>query len=273
MIYSIFEQLLVVFPLLCGAYITLSLLKLPDFALESAYLCGAVAAYLGSDFSLPLILFLSVFGGTIVGALVTFLNQFLRIPFLLSAIVTNGFVHGATLLLLKGTVNAFKLSINLTELQLLFIVSGGCLLLIFFIMRSQMGYAFAIFGNNPRFLGSHRIKESYVVFIGIALAHSLAGMSGFLFSLTSGVVDVTMNFGVIMMCLTALMIGKFLKKGDQPTVLVPIVGVIGYFLMQQMLLKLGFNLKYFNAVQALFVLLFICTQKRSRNFTLDHLGV
>lgn len=273
MIYSIIEQALILFPLICGAYITISLLKLPDFALESAFLCGAVAVFLVNDFPFPLILFSSALGGIGVGLLVTFLNQVLSIPYLLSAIVANGIVHGVTLLMLKGTVNAFKLTFYLSEMQLLVVVSGCCLFLLSFVMRSEMGFSFAIFGNNPRFFASHRIKESYVVFIGIALAHSLAGISGFLFSLTSGVVDVTMNFGIILVCLTALMIGKFLIKGEKPSLLVPLFGVIGYFLMQQMLLKIGFNLKYFNAIQALFVLLFICTQNRGRNFTLDHLGV
>ena len=40
MILPILDQALIALPLLIGAYITLSLLKLPDFSIESAYLAG-----------------------------------------------------------------------------------------------------------------------------------------------------------------------------------------------------------------------------------------
>jgi ABC-type uncharacterized transport system permease subunit len=271
MIYSLLEQALIALPLLCGAYITLSLLKLPDFALESAYLCGAIASYLSSDLLLPIVLLTSVLGGFAVGIMVTVMNQVLRIPYLLSAIVTNGFVHGASLLALKGSVNGFSLAVG--ELQLLIGVTAVTLLAMCVLLRSQLGFSFAIYGSNPYFFANHGINSRYVVFAGVAIAHALAGISGFLFSLTSGVVDVSMNFGVIMLCITALMIGKLLRKGEVPCLLVPLAGIVGYLFMQQMLLNAGLNLKYFNAFQALVVLLIIGINKRNTNFTLDHLGV
>lgn len=81
MILSILEQALIALPLILGAYITLSLLKLPDFSIESAYLFGAVFAYLAKDLPFPFILGGAMGGGAIVGLFVTFFNQFLRIPF------------------------------------------------------------------------------------------------------------------------------------------------------------------------------------------------
>lgn len=126
---------------------------------------------------------------------------------------------------------------------------------------------------NPQFFDNHRISRRFVLFFGTILGHSLAAISGFLFSLTSGVVDLSMNFGVIMLCLTSLMIGKLLKKGDIPNLIVPMLGILAYFLMQQILLRMGLNLKYFNAFQALFVLSILFIGNRKNTYTLDHLGV
>ncbi len=273
MIYSIFEQSLIALPLIFGAYITLSLLKLPDFSIESAYLFGAVFAYLAKDMPLPIVVICSIVGGMSVGMIVFSLNQILKIPYLLSAIVTNGLIHGLTLFLLKGSVNGFSIASAISELTLLLTLLALIVTIIFILLRSEMGYCFAIYGNNPHFFDNHQISKKFVLFCGVVCGHGLAGLSGFLFSLTSGVVDFTMNFGIIMLCLTSLMIGKLLKKGDHPNLIVPILGVIGYFLMQQILLKMGLNLKYFNAFQALFVLAILFIGKRKSTYTLDHLGV
>jgi ABC-type uncharacterized transport system permease subunit len=58
--------------------------------------------------------------------------------------------------------------------------------------------------------------------------------------------------------------------------LIPFIGVAVYCLMQQLLLKTGFNLKYFTAVQAVvvFCLLVVCSQKKSSQDNLkDVLGI
>lgn len=273
MILSIFEQSLITLPLIFGAYITLSLLKLPDFSIESAYLFGAVTGYLARDLPLPLVVIASVGGGFIVGTIVFFLNQHLRIPYLLAAIVTNGMIHAVTLGALHGSVHGFRLTTSVGELYLLVIAAGVVIGAACILFRSQLGYSFAIYGNNPHFLDHHSISKKFVLFLGISIGHGLAGLSGFLFSLTSGVVDVTMNFGIILLCLTSLMIGKLLRRGSVPTIVVPLVGIVAYFLIQQILLRTGLNLKYYNGFQALFVLFILFLGHRKQTYTLDHLGV
>lgn len=273
MIFSILEQSLIALPLICGAYITLSLLKLPDFSIESAYLFGAVMAYLTRDLPLPLVLLSAGGGGILVGSTVFFLNQYLRIPYLLAAIVTNGLTHGLTIFALNGSVNGFQLVSSVRELYLLLSVSGVVICTMLFLLRSQLGYCFAIYGNNPQFFDNHGMSRRFILFFGIVFGHALAGFSGFLFSLTSGVVDLSMNFGIIMLCLTALMIGKLLRRGDAPNIIVPLAGIVAYFLLQQALLRVGLNLKYFNAFQALFILLILYLGNKKQTYTLDHLGV
>lgn len=273
MILSILEQALIALPLLLGAYLTLSLLKLPDFSIESAYLFGAVATCLTKDFPLPIVLLSAMCGGMIVGILVSFLNQILHIPFLLAAIVTNGLFHGLTQYLLGSSVKSFQLILPIQEMTFLLLIAMALCLIFGLTMRSQLGYSWAIYGNNPNFFHNHHISRHYVLFSGLILGHGCAGISGFLFAQSNGFVDLTMNFGVILLCLTAIMIGKLLISIHRPHLLVPFIGVVAFFAIQQSLLRMELNLKYFNTFQALFILAILYFGHRKQTLTLDHLGV
>ena len=273
MITAIIEQTLILLPLIIGAYVTLSLLKVPDFSIESAYLCGAVAAYLAKDLPLPLVLLSAMGGGVVVGLTIGFLNQTLKIPYLLAAIITNGLFHGLTQHLLYTSVASFHLHTSINELSLLLITTALIVPITILLLRSQLGYCFAIFGNNTRFFSHHGISEKFIAFSGLSLAYALAGTSGFLFALSNGFVDLTMNFGIILLCLTALMIGKLAFNTPKPNILVPLIGTIALFILQQSLLRLGLNLKFFNAIQAIFILAFIILGQRKKKLSLDHLGV
>lgn len=273
MMFPIIEQILIALPLVIGAYFTLSLLKLPDFSIESAYLFGAVTAFLARDFSLPVMLISASCGGMLVGAIVCTLNQFLRLPFLLAAIVTNGLFHGLTQYLLGTSMASFHPTLLLQEVTILSLV-GVSLISIFSLgVRSQLGYSFAIYGNNPHFFHNHHVSGSYVKYFGVMIGHGCAGIGGFLFALSNGFVDLSMNFGVILLCLTALILGKLLIRSVNPNILIPLVGVLAYFCIQQTLLRLGLNLKYYNAFQALFILTILFVGHRQQKLTLDHLGV
>ncbi|MFV0339158.1 MAG: ABC transporter permease subunit [Parachlamydiaceae bacterium] len=273
MFQSILEQTLIALPLILGAYITLSLMKLPDFGIESAYLLGAVGAFIAQDLPLPVVFAAALAGGAIVGLTVVFLNQCLKIPYLLASVVVNGFAHGSTLYIMKASVSRFALEGVGNEKLLVAGIALAMVVLVKILMRSEMGYAFAVHGNNPRFFANHRISRGFVMAVGVSCAHALAGLSGFLFALTSGVLDITMNFGIVMLCLTALMIGKLCVRVRKPEILIPCIGIAGYFLMQQTLLRLGLDLTYFNVFQAFFILGMLLVKMRSTLTPLDHLGV
>jgi putative tryptophan/tyrosine transport system permease protein len=273
MITSIIEQALIALPLLMGAYLTLSLLKLPDFSLESAYLFGAVAAFLVRDLPIPLVFCSAVIGGMVVGTTVSVLNQCFKIPFLIATIVTNGLFHGFSQYLLRTSVTSFQLSFPFHEMVVLTLVGIFLVGIMFLGMRSQLGYCLAIYGNNPLFFSNHPISGRYVVFVGVNIGHGLAGISGFLFAQSNGFVDLTMNFGLILLCLTALMVGKLIFRSIHPNILVPLAGVVAYFIIQQTLLRMGLDLKYFNSFQALSILGILFLGRKKQTFNLDHLGV
>src|SRR5579871_1449054 len=92
------EQALMHFPLILGAYITVSLMKLPDLSIESAYVFGAICAakmvplcaHLPLPFAIAIIMGTSMVAGACVGLFSSLLTHKARIPHLLSSIITIG---------------------------------------------------------------------------------------------------------------------------------------------------------------------------------------
>ena len=156
------------------------------------------------------------------------------------------------------------------------LLSIGAVLAGFFylLLRSQLGYAFAIYGNNPLFFKRHHVSTKYVVIFGTILGGAAAGLSGYLFAAANGFVDVTMNYGVVLLAITSLMLGKVFLDRHQPNLVAPVLGIIFFFILQHALIKCGFSLRYFNALQAVMILgIWIFSQRTKVRFATDHLGV
>jgi len=271
---SLLHQILLYVPLILGAYFSLSLMKVPDLSLESAYLFGAVfsATFPCQQGVTPFLI--ALLGGAVVGLTSSMLNKIGNIPFLLAAILTNGLFHGISQILLGKAM--FSLSATTqSEFFILCVVSIVVLLVGFFLLKSHLGYSLAIYGNNPHFFKQHAVSDRYVVIGGIVIANSLAGLSGYLFCLSNGFVDLTIGFGIILLCITALVLGRAIVRTNKQTILCPITGVCAYFVLQDFLVRTGFSLKYFNAFQALLVLgtLILLRKKQSQTLLADHLGV
>lgn len=289
------EQTALHVPLICAAYIVYSLLKIPDLSLESAYLFGAVVAsnYLATvtdltPFSLISLLSAALVGGALVGSVSSLLSQRAGIPFLLASILTNGIFHGVTLYVL-GNSSHFSLSAlpnplmlmpvfeQFPELFMLVAVALSVLLLCVFLSRTQAGYSMAIFGNNPHFFSHYGISTHAVVIGGTMIAAALAGLGGFLDGLTNGFVDLHMGVNKALLCLTSLILGKTLVGRTRPlTFAIPLLGIVSYFCLQQLLLAVGFNYTYFTAVQSIIVLGLLTVSYARHGKSLyhtDHLGV
>jgi putative ABC transport system permease protein len=285
----IIEQALLHFPLILGAYISISLMKLPDLSLESAYVFGALCAttclpyiqHLPSVIAFPFLLCASLFGGACVGFTAGLLTQKARIPHLLSSIITIGIFHGigqlvaGVYLSLSGYKNLLAIEIiplhpELPILGSIFII---CTIIAIYFFKTELGYCLAVFGNNPHFFAHYGIATSYIFASGIIIANALAGLSGYLFAQSNGFADINMGFGKLLLCVTALILGKVIQHKTL-SVFTPIAGLFCYFTLQQLLLKVGFDLRYFTMVQSLVIVTILITQyKKTENLHIDHLGV
>lgn len=290
--FIILEQTYLHIPLIVGAYVSISLMKLPDLSIESAYVFGAIigAQTIGYTQALPLsiqliiALLASIIGGTIVGIVSSLLTQKARIPHLLSSIMTIGLFHGINQLVLGTYLSLGNKANPLTivamsrcnpELPMLGIIAGITLYITYFLLPTQLGHAFATYGDNPSFFGHYNINTNYIFSRGIIISNALAGISGYLFAQSNGFVEIGIGVGKPLLCITALILGKTLLRIQYTVSLaVPLIGCVAYFTLQQLLLKVGFNLKYFTAVQACLVLLVLIIRYRKNSpASGDHLGV
>ena len=281
-------------PLILGAYLSFELMKIPSLSIESAYVCGAIFASQifkffpeSSIWLLCAAVLASFFGGAIVGIVASWFSQKAKFSHLLSAIITIGLFHGVVEWLvgdkeifLSEANNPLNLCSHIIPQYPAFIVVFTLSILVgivfFIFLKTQLGVSCAIYGDNPLFLKTYRINQAYVVTSGMALSNGLVGLSGYLVSQHLGRIDAHVGVGIPLLCISALVIGKsiwFSKKNLQ--LMTPLLGILGYFIIQNILLDVGFSLRYFTMVQACIValLLFFVARLRTGSWYKDLLGV
>lgn len=293
MILIILEQIMMHVPLIIGAYISLSLLQVPDLSIETAYVTGAVVAsqLLSVAQPLPISILLvialvaSFAGGALVGCVSSLLTQKGLLPHLLSSIITFGLFHGINQLIspvyvslssLRNPLMMGDLIAQHAELVVLLIIGVATMSISYYLLNTQLGYAFVVYGNNPLFFCNYGISTSFVFITGIMIANGLAGISGYLFAQSNNFLELNMGLGKALFCITSLILGKTVVRTKKPySIMIPLAGVGSYFLLQQILLKIGFNLKYFTAMQAIIVMcmLIYCYRDRSQHSSHDNLGI
>ena len=288
----ILEQAFLNFPLVLGAYCSISLLKVPDLSIESAYVFGAIVASrcliltnsLPTPLTFLLVIFSAILGGMIVGLVSSTLTQRAAFPHLLSAILTAGIFHGLNQFVLGtsnlsisryknllGYLDYFRRNPELPSLIIAFVFLS---ILGYLFLKTQLGYALAVHGNNRTFFNHYGISTNYVFTSGILIANGLGGLAGYFDATSGGFVDINMGMIKALFCVTSLILGKTFIRSKKPfSIWIPIVGVISYFVIQQLLLKVGFNLKYFTMIQSLLVLTLLISIYKKKTGKIDHLGV
>lgn len=292
LLYFVAEQSALYLPLVLGAYISIALMRLPNLSIETAFVTGAVlgqvalrcAPAMPQGLLLIMVCGVSLLGGLIVGLAKALFMQCAAMPSLLASILATGVFYGINLYVLDGAIVSLASYTNplvlgvMTEHAELYSLFGVALvgsLVCFLLFKTQLGYSLAIYGNNPQFFKHYNISSSYVVIMGLMLGNALAGLSGYLVAQNSGFVDINAGMGVTLFCITALMLGKLcMRSKTVMSVVVPLAGVVLYCLIQQLLLRVGCNIKYFMVIQALVVFCVVLAKNRGKEQShTDHLGV
>ncbi|HBY05778.1 MAG: ABC transporter, permease [candidate division TM6 bacterium GW2011_GWE2_42_60] len=281
------EQFFLYLPLVIGAFVSFSLLKIPNLCLEAAFLVGAIGSHLVLEAIPALPLVIKLLMGTVVGfaggALVGFVCGLIitrgLIAHLLANIVTVGLFSGISLFLIGGSFTAIgQHESGLTLIpcaqhpeffmsSIIAILCGACMV---YLLTTPLGKSIVVYGNNPSFFEQHRMSTSSVLMAGIILSNAFAGVSGFLISQTNGFIDINSSAGLVLLCLTALVFGKKTRG-----ILQPFVGLLLFCIAQQILLIIGLNLAYFTSISSLLLLsvMILARDKTVRSVPTDQLGV
>ncbi len=288
----ILEYFCLYFPLVLGAYCTISLMKIPDLSIEAAYVCGGITGvrmliltnHLSFVSSALLSFGASICGGLLVGLTSSMLTHKAKFPHLLSSILTAGIFHGVNQFFLGtsnvsitsrrnliGMLNYIRRYPELPSLLIAALIIGT---MGYFFLRTRLGVCLAVYGNNPKFFDNYGISSRFIFITGVMISNGLAGLAGFFDAQASGFIDVNMGALKALFCITSIILGKTLvATTKQSSVWIPTIGSLSYFITIQFLLKVNFNLKYFTMVQSIIVAtILILKYQQSRSRT-NHLGV
>jgi len=267
-------------------------MKVPDLSLEQAYISGAVFSsnmlILTHSwpiyFSFPVVTIASIFGGMFVGLVSSSMTHYLRFPHLLSSILTAGIFHGVNQFSLGSSNMSLSRYHNLLgylnflprnpELPELLIFFGLLCILMYLFYQTQLGISLAVHGNNPRFFSHYGISRHFIFTLGILFSNGLAGLGGFFDAQTSGFVDLNMGAMKVLFAITSIILGRTIIQTNRPISLwIPVTGSAAYIVIIQVLLKVGFNLKYFTFVHSLLVIMILALTLKPKNSESNHLGV
>jgi putative ABC transport system permease protein len=286
------QYVLIYIPLILGSYLSIGLMHVADLSLETAYVSGALCtSYLISllPSSLPLATTLFILCGTsmIAGMSVGFITStivlYMRTSHLVSAIITMGIFYGFHRLAvgiyfsISGYPNALAILQSIPhypEFSALLCIGLICVIAYCFLLRTELGYAWATYGNNQFFFEHYGISKEYVYLTGVLCANAFAGLSGYLFAQTTGFAEINMGVGRILLCITALVLGQLLRNIRTFSVTIPLIGLFCYIAIQQGLLWIGFDLVYFTMAQSSIILCVLAYTRIHRStIASDILGI
>ena len=191
MVLAIIEQAALFLPLMLGAYLSIALMKVPDLSLESAFTFGAILSAkcmplvqgLPQVFGIPCVVLAAFVGGALVGCVSSFLTQKMGFAHLLSSIVTIGIFYGVNQIVL-GTSNlsmsaynnplAFSYLGHFPELPTFLLISALLFALLMALLKTPLGYCFALYGENPYFFKNHKISTAFVFSACIIMSNGIS---------------------------------------------------------------------------------------------------
>jgi ABC-type uncharacterized transport system permease subunit len=272
LILHMLELLGIYLPLVIGMYLTQTILRIPDLSMETACMVGGMSScffipmmnLFPSAIALPLLIVIALLTGALVGLCSSVLTVRLGIAHVFSAIITAGIGTGLIYLLmtpyqgLSGYTNHLLCMGNAYGVipALVFINLLICVLCIY-LMRAQLGYLLIAAGSNRSVFALLGISFETIFCTGVIIANAFAGLTGYLMAQTMFFADVHMGLGRLLFALVAVMIGRLFIASNRAIVLVPIIGTSIQIVMQQLLLRVGFNLNYFSLIHGVVLIVFL----------------
>ena len=263
-------------PMALGIFISMKVFNIPDITTDGSYTLGATvtAVMLSQHYPLGATLIMSMLAGALAGVCTGFIHSKLKIDALLSGILVMTALYSVNLIIL-GRSNVPLINVNtifkvfsFSENNIIvdLIVSGIIVILILFLLgyllRSDFGISMRATGNNPIMTTAFGINNKKIKIIGLALANSLTGLSGFLVSQYQGFSDINMGIGIVITGLGSVLIAGSLQKWFNITKIgrqLPLVvaGAIVFQMVLAFALSLGIDPNLLKLVTALFVLFIV----------------
>lgn len=257
-----------------GLFITFRILNFPDMTAEGSFpLGGAVAVVLIRSGLHPLLATLLAFvAGALCGSVTGLLHTKGKVPLLLAGILVMSGMN-SVMLLLMGQANLSLLNYHkLSDLKILSPLSADlreiviglvfCVVmtvLLYLFTRTSFGQAFIAAGDNPKMTKSLGIDKDKMELLGLMMGNGLIALAGALLAQSDGYADVNKGFGVIVIGLSAIILGEVLF-GDvtlDKRLWGTILGAILYQLLLVVIIQLGLDTTYLKGITAIILAFFL----------------
>ncbi|MCY4145901.1 MAG: ABC transporter permease [Chloroflexi bacterium] len=223
-------------------FITYRILGFVDLTVDGAFpIGGAICAVLIAGGASPEAALLAAFVfGALTGLATALVDILFKIEGLLASIIVITATYTVTLRIMGGRSNIPLLgqetlisrhsrsfrgwlveqfgdelkrqSTNLLEIMLFGGIVIVVLVILYWLMRSELGLAVRATGKNAQMVRATGINHNVMIVLGLMVANGLAGLSGSLVVQQFGFADVSLGFGLIIRGLAAVIIGEVLLR-------------------------------------------------------------
>ena len=267
-----------------GVYITYKILDVADLTVDGS-LCtgGAVCVILTlNGCPMPVALIAAVIAGMLAGFVTGIFHTAFGIPAILAGILTQLALYSVNLHIMGwGTGNGSKanLPISVDKYNLLvssryvrdikvdnpiFILAIFLIIIIFVLywfFGTELGSSLRATGANGNMARAQGINTNFTKVLGLMISNGLVALSGALLSQYQGFSDINMGRGAIVIGLAAVIIGEVIFdkifRNFGLKLLSCVIGAVIYYVVIQIVLKMGLSTDDLKLLTAVVVALFL----------------
>lgn len=275
-----------------GVYITYKVLNVSDLTVDGSFATGGAvfAILLLNGFDSTLCLLLATIAGGICGLITGILHTKFKIPAILAGILTQLGLYSINLRILGDKANVsianfqtnisflskfFSLNHSRAGMLLGFIISLICILIIYYLLGTELGATIRATGNNEKMIRALGVNTDSVKLLGIVLSNALIGLSGAMLVQMNKYADVGMGKGAIVYGLASIVIGDvFFRKFSNFGIKLfsSVFGCIVFFIIRAIVIRLGLKANDMQLISSVIVVFALAMPIFKENIVIKNIG-
>ncbi|HJD64733.1 MAG TPA: ABC transporter permease [Rickettsia endosymbiont of Diachasma alloeum] len=247
------EQSLIMLPLILGMYISYRILKITDLTVDGTYVLGAAVFAKSIALGLFPAMILAITAGGIIGSIVSFMQKNNRINGLIAGILASFMLYSVNLKIMQrpnisilGMPSLLALFNTENWLLPLIILNIIVIFAVIILLKKQLGLMLRAFGFNKDLLITLGKPAEVYRTVGLSISNALASLTGSISAQVNGFADINMGFGVALVGIGAIVIGRhiLIRNNSFNTVkeiFSCFIGILFYFITLSILLRIGID--------------------------------
>jgi putative ABC transport system permease protein len=266
-----------------GVYITYRILDVADLTVDGSLATGGAVCVLLTlnGFNVWFALLSAILVGMLAGLLTGWFHTFCGIPPILAGILTQLALYSVNLRIMGWGTGGGKanLPISVDKYNLLvssryvrtldftnpiFVLLIFCIVIIallYWFFGTELGCSLRATGSNQNMSRAQGINTNVTKVLGLMISNGLVALAGALLSQYQGFSDINMGRGAIVIGLAAVIIGEVIFdkifRNFALKLLASIIGAIIYYVVIQVVLRLGLSTDDLKLLTAFVVALFL----------------